>query len=149
MRKLRKKSAASLTSRLTCKRPEDALQRAVVELLSYYENQGRLRFFAIPNGGKRPKVEAAIMKGLGVKAGIHDICILVPRRVSREGLNDFPRTIFLELKSAKGELTKEQSDYFDWQNGAGFPSYVIRSLDEAVFALQQNGVAGAITGRAA
>lgn len=52
------------------KRPEDALQRAVCDLLTIYERQGHLRFFAVPNGGKRSKIEAAIMKGMGVRAGV-------------------------------------------------------------------------------
>ena len=48
------------------KREEDALQRQQVQYLRILEAQGRLLFFAVPNGGKRSKIEAAIMKGRGV-----------------------------------------------------------------------------------
>lgn len=35
--------------------------------------------FHIPNGGKRGKTEAARMKGIGVRAGVHDYHLPVPR----------------------------------------------------------------------
>ena len=47
-------------------RPEQELQRAVVQLLSYAAVPG-LIWYAVPNGGWRSKVEAAIFAGLGVK----------------------------------------------------------------------------------
>jgi hypothetical protein len=56
-------------------RPEQLIRRAVFEHL-------RLRaapvafFFHVPNGGYHKPIEAAIMKGLGVKAGVPDIIVV-------------------------------------------------------------------------
>lgn len=49
---------------------------------------------AIPNGGKRGKAEAARMKAAGVKAGVPDMCLPVPRK-GYHGM-------YIELKKAKG-----------------------------------------------
>jgi hypothetical protein len=38
------------------------------------------RLFHCPNGGKRGRVEAAILSGMGVRPGISDLLLLVPRR---------------------------------------------------------------------
>jgi len=51
--------------------------------------------FAIPNGGKRDLREAANMKAQGVKAGVYDVFIPVPRG-PWHGL-------FVEMKRAKSQ----------------------------------------------
>jgi hypothetical protein len=57
------------------RRPEDAIQRVLLEHL-------RLRaprdcfFTHFPAGGVRSPIEAAIMKGLGVRAGVPDLLIV-------------------------------------------------------------------------
>jgi len=79
-------------------RPEQALQRAVVEYLAILERQGRLMFYAIPNGGKRSRVEAAIFKGQGVRAGMPDIGLVLPGG----------KAAFIELKSPGRPVTKNQ-----------------------------------------
>lgn len=101
------------------KRLEDQLQRAVVELLTIYEHQDKLRFFAVPNGGKRNKVEAAIMKGLGVRAGVPDLCVLI---------TDGP-ALFIELKAPKGCATESQVDWSDWLNMNGHASIFARTVE--------------------
>ena len=54
-------------------------------------------WFAVPNGGKRWPIEAAIMKGLGVRAGVADL-IFIHRS----------RPFALELKADSGRPTVEQ-----------------------------------------
>lgn len=94
--------------------------------MSIYERQGKLRYFAIPNGGKRSKVEAAIMKGLGVRAGVPDICVLC-----RDGT-----VVFLELKSAKGTTTAAQKDWLAWiAEVPRHTSAVIRDASEVPYVL--------------
>lgn len=58
------------------KHPEDDVQLGVVQYLKLLENQGKLTFFAVPNGGYRREREASIMKRLGVRAGVPDLIIL-------------------------------------------------------------------------
>ena len=79
---------------------EDNLQRAVCRLLDCYENAGDLMYFAVPNGGKRNKVTAKILKGIGVKAGVSDLVIVLPGRV-----------LFVELKAPKGRQSQTQKDF--------------------------------------
>ena len=100
--------------------PEDALQKAVVDLLAIYERQGHLRFHATPNGGKRNMVEAIRMKGLGVRRGVPDLCIM---------LSNGP-TIWIELKAPKGSVTDEQLDFIAWASKHGHHAWVARSVEE-------------------
>lgn len=61
------------------------------------------RVFAIPNGGKRNKITAAILKAEGVLAGVPDLCLPV-HAGSCFGL-------WVEFKSPDGRLSKDQADY--------------------------------------
>ena len=54
------------------RRPEDCIQRAVCQHLRTRGSPG-LVWWHTPNGGKRRTIEAAIMKGLGVRAGVSDL----------------------------------------------------------------------------
>ncbi|MDR2515650.1 MAG: VRR-NUC domain-containing protein [Christensenellaceae bacterium] len=58
---------------------------------------------AVPNGGSRHKVEAARLKAQGVRAGIPDIFIPVPRGIYHGA--------YIELKRTKGgRLSKAQKE---------------------------------------
>ena len=59
--------------------------------------------YHIPNGGKRSKSEAARFKAMGVKAGVSDICLPVPRG-GYHGL-------YIELKALDGRPTQKQKDF--------------------------------------
>lgn len=102
------------------KRPEQDLQRACVALLANMERMGHLRFFHIPNGGKRNAREAAIFKGLGVRPGVPDLCITYPSG----------RTIWIELKAGRGTLTANQKEWRDWLKNNGHDWHEVRSIDE-------------------
>jgi len=56
-------------------RPEDKIQRAVIEHLRV-RGVRDLFYFHCPNGGARRKTEAAIMRGLGVRAGVPDLIMV-------------------------------------------------------------------------
>lgn len=55
--------------------PEDCVQRAVCQHLQLRGVRGLL-FCHAPNGGKRRPIEAAIMKSLGVRAGVADLVLV-------------------------------------------------------------------------
>jgi hypothetical protein len=55
--------------------PEDQIQRAVLEHLRIRGPRDAF-VFAVPNGGGRSPIEGAIMKGLGVRAGVPDLVII-------------------------------------------------------------------------
>ena len=58
--------------------PEHQLQTACFQWfnLQYPEFRGLL--FAVPNGGGRSRIEAALLKAEGVVAGVADMLLLVP-----------------------------------------------------------------------
>ena len=114
------------------KRLEDALQRQVCQYLTLLENRGRLIYFAVPNGGYRKRIEASIMKGLGVRAGVPDICIVLPDGKAR----------FMELKIGKNKPTKPQEEWAERLNNSNALTVTIYSFDEATEALRAWGVIG-------
>ena len=70
------------------------------------------RMFHVPNGGKRDRVTAAKLKAEGVKAGVPDIVLPVPRG-SYHGL-------WIELKVDNGKPSKEQREWLDYLNASGY-----------------------------
>jgi hypothetical protein len=76
--------------------PEDDLQRQVMAFLDVALPAEAVAF-AVPNGGKRHAREAARMKGLGVKAGVPDLCVVYRGRAA-----------FLELKAKRGVMSPAQ-----------------------------------------
>lgn len=76
--------------------------------------------FAVPNGGFRGTKEAGRLKAEGVLSGVSDIIILTHNKV-----------IFLEMKNAKGKLSKAQKDFNENVEYLGFISLVAYSASEA------------------
>lgn len=79
--------------------------------------------YAIPNGGKRSKATAGQMKAMGVKAGIPDLCLPVPRGPYHG--------FYLELKSERGSLSPAQRDVLEFLKGVGYATGVYRTAAEA------------------
>ena len=80
-----------------------------------------ITIFAIPNGGRRGKLEASIMKGEGVLAGVADVFIMRPRN-GQHG-------IFIEFKTDKGRQTPEQKAFEEQCERLGYEYHVVRSFD--------------------
>lgn len=80
-----------------------------------------------PNGGKRRPIEAAILKGMGVRAGWPDLQLAVPR-ADKHGL-------FLELKSPDGRMTPEQKELLPLIEAQGYAVTCAWGFDEAVGAI--------------
>ena len=102
------------------RRPEDALQRSVMQLLRIYEQQSRCYAFAVPNGGARSKTEAAIMKGLGVRAGVTDIVLMAPNRRN---------VFFLELKAPGRKASEAQRAFIAIAELCGHDCFVGDDFD--------------------
>ena len=77
---------------------EDDLQTAIVDwfALQYPEFAGM--FFAVANGGQRNAREGARLKKQGLRAGVSDLILLVPR----------PHVLLLEVKVKGGKLSDAQ-----------------------------------------
>jgi hypothetical protein len=80
---------------------EDSFQKRVALWLDEHLIEPTIWFHAA-NGGKRTAAEAGILKAMGVKPGVPDICILVER-------HDRPEIFFIELKRPGANLEKSLS----------------------------------------
>ena len=107
--------------------PEQALQKQIAQFLDAALT-GNAWYSTIPLGGGG-RVRGAILRGMGVKAGVPDMMIL-----------DGGRPVFLELKAPKGRLSVDQIVCHQALRRARCAVYVIRSLDEAIIALRECGV---------
>jgi hypothetical protein len=113
-------------------RPEQTIQRAVIEHLRLRGVPG-LVFWHTPNGaylgGKRTRkgasIQGAIMKSLGVLAGVSDICAL------HDG-----RFYAVELKAPGGRSTEAQLRFRNDVNAAGGFATEAVGLDAALGCLQ-------------
>jgi hypothetical protein len=103
---------------------EDGVQRAVCEHLQI-RGARNLVWWHTPNGGKRWPFEAAILKGLGVRAGVADLVLLHAGRM-----------FALELKADGGRPTEAQRQFIDDFRAAGGHAVVAEGLDEALRTLE-------------
>jgi len=110
-------------------RPEQEIQKAVADLLFLTEKKNGFFWFAVPNGGYRSKIEASIMKGLGTRAGVPDICII------KHG-----RAYWIELKSPIGKLSDAQKKMMLTLHDVGCLVAVCRSIDDVQSALKCWGI---------
>lgn len=78
---------------------------------------------AIPNGGARHPAVAGKLKAEGVKRGVADIFLPLPRG-GAHGL-------YIELKAGKGRATAEQDEFIDAMRAAGYSAYICRGFEAA------------------
>jgi hypothetical protein len=104
--------------------PEGAIQRAVFQNLRARGAPGVFAF-AVPNGGYRTPVEAAIMKGLGVVPGVPDVIAI------HEG-----RCYALEIKAPGGRATPKQLETIAAMEAAGAFTAIAEGLDRALAVLE-------------
>jgi hypothetical protein len=108
--------------------PEAAIQRAVFQHLRTRGAPGVFAFH-VPNGGYRKPVEAAILKGMGVIAGVPDIIAI------HNG-----RCFGLEIKSEGGRATDKQLEAIAAMREAGAFVAVAEGLDRALACLEAWGL---------
>jgi hypothetical protein len=103
---------------------ETEIQRAVFEHINVRGKPGLLAFHC-PNGGYRRPTEAAIFKGMGVKAGVADVLCLYQTRFYA-----------LELKAEGGRLTELQMQFLMQVEKAGGFASTAQGLDKALEVLE-------------
>jgi hypothetical protein len=109
-------------------RPEDAIQRAVTQHYRQRAAAG-VFMFAVPNGGYRRPVEAAIMKATGTVAGVPDTIWI------KDG-----QTYALELKAEGGKPTAKQIEAIAAMQMAGAITGVAIGLGDALRWLEERGL---------
>ena len=86
--------------------------------------------YAIPNGGKRSIKTARMLKATGVKAGVPDMCLPVPR---------YPyHGLYIELKRRKGgRVSEKQSEWLQDLMKEGYKTCVCYGSDEAICVIDE------------
>lgn len=109
--------------------PEQDLQINLVKHIRW-RLMPRVVFFAVPNGEKRSKVTGAILKAMGVRAGVHDLIFLLPG----------PVLFTLELKAGNNGMSPEQEAFARDIEAIGGSWAVASTLDDALRILVAVGV---------
>ena len=100
---------------------EDTLQIACVRWFDYQHAKESWSLFHVPNGGRRNQKEAARFKAMGVRAGVPDLLLLLPRHGYAY--------LAIELKYGKNTQTQAQKDYERRINANGGLYTVVRGID--------------------
>jgi len=79
--------------------------------------------FAVPNGGLRNKLVAKKLKAEGVKAGVPDIFLAVPRGIYHG--------LFIEMKFGKNKATENQIKWLNSLQLEGYETAICYSWVEA------------------
>lgn len=111
------------------RRQEQEIQKAV---FAHLNSRARHHTFAFhpANGGKRNPIEAAILKGMGVVAGVPDVIIL------HNG-----RFFAMELKAEGGKPpTAAQMECVSRINSCGGTAAICKGLDSALRTLEMWGI---------
>jgi hypothetical protein len=96
--------------------PEQVLQIGIAHHFKALEALKKdFTFFAVPNGGRRDKREAALLKATGVRAGVHDMVFLLQGGI----------TVLIELKAEDGRLSDEQKEFHTATDALGHRSYTV------------------------
>jgi hypothetical protein len=79
--------------------------------------------YHVPNGGSRHPAEAANLKAQGVKAGVPDICLPVPRGAFHG--------LYIEMKYGKNKLTVDQKWWLVALSQQGYATAVCYTWESA------------------
>lgn len=125
------RGAAGKAARVAAAPSEDTIQAQVI---AWANRQVKVfpelaRLFHVPNGGQRHVLVAVKLKEQGVKPGVPDLCLPVPR-FGCHGL-------WIEMKAKDGRVSETQKDWIGYLQGAGYRVVVCRSFEEARDALKQ------------
>lgn len=85
--------------------------------------------FAIPNGGRRDAITGARLKKEGVRPGVPDLFLAVPRG-KQHGL-------FIEMKKDGGRVSPEQREYIEMLARHGYSATVCVGSSAAIFEVEK------------
>lgn len=105
------------------KQGEAAEQIAVVKWCDYVG----VPVFHIPNEGKRSKVVGSILKQMGLRSGVPDLFVPIPK-------GDY-HGLFIEMKYGKNKLTEEQKKWVGLLRDSGYACVVCYSAEKAIAAI--------------
>jgi predicted RNA-binding Zn-ribbon protein involved in translation (DUF1610 family) len=85
--------------------------------------------FSCPNGGSRNIIEAKNLKAQGVKSGVTDVLLLIPKKGYAN--------LCLEFKTAKGRQSDDQKEFQRQIEGAGGKYMIVRSVKQAIESMKE------------
>jgi hypothetical protein len=106
-------------------------QRAIVQALRFALPRDAIVHHCaneVTEAGSRGQIRQSILVGMGVHTGFADLIVISGGRV-----------LFLEVKSQTGRLRKSQEVFRDTVCAQGFGWALVRSVDDALTALADNG----------
>lgn len=102
------------------KQNESKLQQACVKWFRFAYPQ--LIIFSIPNGGSRNVIEAVRLKEEGLLAGVCDLFLPKPNRISAG--------LFIEMKTPGNKPTLSQMDFMEKMLSLGYDCKVCYTFEE-------------------
>lgn len=110
-------------------KPEERMQIEFFnQVLIFFPKLPTKLLFAVPNGGSRNIIEAKKLKAQGVKSGVSDMLLLIPKK----GYS----CLCLEFKTPTGKQSHEQIEFQNQADKAGNKYVVVRSVKEAINTLK-------------
>jgi hypothetical protein len=103
---------------------ESQIQRDCIQWFRLQYPRLRLNIFAVGNGGYRTPIEAAIMRGEGVTAGVADVLLMHPTSQYH--------ALCIEFKTQKGRQSEPQKSWQSAVEQSGYKYIVVRSLKEFI-----------------
>lgn len=112
-------------------RSEATEQESVIQWCLYRENQypELKNIFHVPNGGSRNKIEAANLKRQGVKAGVPDLVLAVPKGIYHG--------LFIEMKWGKNRVQDSQKEWLKRLEQYGYYTKVCYGAEAAIEKLEK------------
>ena len=106
------------------KQPENELQICCVNWFRYqYSAIGKL-LFAIPNAGKRGRVNSAKMKASGITSGVSDLILLIRSKDLKYS------SLCIEIKYGKSVQSEKQTEWQKLSEKNGNKYIVCNSFDQ-------------------
>lgn len=131
MRNYRVKERKTPDGRIQITGSEDEEQQKVIQWAELMSNAypDLQMLYHVPNGGSRNRVEAAKLKRMGVRAGVPDLVLPVPRN-GYAGL-------YIELKVGENRPSKNQKNWLEKLALHGYKALVCYGGNEAIEILEK------------
>lgn len=109
---------------------EARIQTEFFDLIDiYFPNIPDKLIFAVPNGGSRHIREAANLKRQGVKPGVSDVIVLIPKKGFA--------SLCIEFKTSKGKQSDEQKEFQNQAESCRSKYVIVRSASQAIEELRK------------
>ena len=124
-----------LRANATGKVSEDTEQIQLMNWCRWKTNQGGVwemldLLYHVPNGGRRGKAEASIFKAMGVKAGVPDLFLPVPKMLHGKN-GGMAYGLYIEMKAQGGRLQPSQREWLLKLRSMGYCCRVCFGCEEA------------------